>query len=213
MITKRTFTLLLLKKISSGALAPPFRLETRAAEAIQVSYGSFKIHSLFFGKAGLGLPLFCSGSLQPARAPAKTQISESSPPSQNFALTWNLAFFGNISLAGWGNLSLAIGINQSGREVSLYPQLMVACIIVGEIQNNDDDACASVMQVLAGFRASITLNLQQQFLFRFNVLDFKDIRSFVKFSPGRLEVLYQLGGLVSNCILSDNCHEIPTLFI
>ena len=33
----------------------------------------------------------------------------------------------------------------------------------------------------------------------------------MKFSPGRLEVLYQLGSLVSNCILSDNCHEIPTL--
>ena len=35
----------------------------------------------------------------------------------------------------------------------------------------------------------------------------------MKFSPGRLEVLYQLGGLVSNCILSHNCHEIPTLSI
>ena len=39
------------------------------------------------------------------------------------------------------------------------------------------------------------------------------LKTFVKFSPGRLEVLYQLGGLVSNCILSDNCHEIPTLSI
>ena len=43
--------------------------------------------------------------------------------------TWNFAFLGNISLAGWGSLSLSIGINQSGREVSLYPQLIVACII------------------------------------------------------------------------------------